>query len=226
MIRVLIVEDHPMFRDGLHATLDSCPDIDVVATAATAAQALAAAVRHHPDVVVMDLRLPDGSGVTLTRTVRDRLPACAVLALTSHDDDDTVAAAVQAGALGFVTKDAAGETITDAVRAVAHGHGAFTGGAVGSLARRLAGPAAGQPTPFTQLSRREHEILALLAAGHSNAYIADHFVLSLKTVRNYVSSVFTKLGVASRAEAVVAARRAGLGLRGDAATPEVADPRR
>jgi DNA-binding NarL/FixJ family response regulator len=212
MIRVLIVEDHPMFREGLRATLEGCADIDVVAAAATAGLALAGAVRHQPDVVVMDLQLPDGSGVALTRTIRDRLPGCEILVLTSHDDDDTVAAAVRAGALGFVTKDAAGDTIADAVRTVARRQGAFTGGAVGSLARRLGDRNPLAATPFTQLSRREHEILALLAAGHSNAYIADHFVLSLKTVRNYVSSIFAKLGVASRAEAVVAARRAGLGV--------------
>jgi DNA-binding NarL/FixJ family response regulator len=212
MIRVLLVEDHPMFRDGLRATLDLCADIEVVAAAGTAGNALAVAERHHPDVVVMDIQLPDGSGVALTRTLRERLPGCKVLVLSSYDDDDTVAAAIQAGALGFVTKDAAGDTIAAAVRTVARHDGVFTGAVMGSLARRLGAADPTGPGPFRQLSRREHEILALLAAGHSNAYIADHFVLSLKTVRNYVSSILTKLSVASRAEAVVAARRAGLGV--------------
>jgi DNA-binding NarL/FixJ family response regulator len=212
MIRVLVVEDHPMFRTGLRATLDLCADIEVVDTAGTAAHALAVAERHHPDVVIMDIQLPDGSGVALTRTLRDKLPGCKVLVLSSYDDDDTVAAAIQAGALGFVTKDAAGDTIADAVRTVARHDGVFTGAVMGSLARRLGAADPTGPGPFRQLSRREHEILALLGAGHSNAYIADHFALSLKTVRNYVSSILTKLGVASRSEAVVAARRAGLGV--------------
>jgi DNA-binding NarL/FixJ family response regulator len=215
VIRVLLVEDHPMFRDGLRATLDLCSDIEVVATAGTAGTVLAVAERHHPDVVIMDIQLPDGSGVALTRTLREKLPGCKVLVLSSYDDDDTVASAVQAGALGFVTKDAAGDTIADAVRTVARQDGVFTGPVVGSLARRLGAAGPASPGPFRQLSRREHEILALLAAGHSNAYIADHFVLSLKTVRNYVSSILTKLGVGSRAEAVVTARRVGLGVAAD-----------
>jgi DNA-binding NarL/FixJ family response regulator len=216
MIRVLIVEDHPMYREGLRATLSLCADITVVATSDTAGEALAAAVRQQPDVVIMDLQLPDGSGVALTRVIRSRLPRCQVLVLTGHQDDDTVASAVRAGALGFVTKDATGDEIADAVRTVARLDGAFTGGAVGSLARRLGAQSTQTDSPFTHaLSRREHEVLALIAAGHSNAYIADHFVLSLKTVRNYVSSILTKLGVASRAEAVVAARRAGLGVDPD-----------
>jgi DNA-binding NarL/FixJ family response regulator len=176
---------------------------------------VADAVRHHPDLVVMDLQLPDGSGVATTRTIRDRVPGCRVLVLSSHDDDDTVAAAVQAGALGFITKDAPGEAITDAVRTVARGDGAFTGGVIGSLARRLGGPSTPGATTFPHLSVRERQILTLLAAGHSNAYIADHFVLSLKTVRNHVSNILTKLGITTRAEAVVAARRAGLGVETD-----------
>lgn len=204
-----------MFREGLRATLDLCADIDVVAGSATAAAAVAAAVRDRPDIVVMDLQLPDGSGVAATRTIRERVPECRVLVLTSHTDDDTVAAAIQAGALGFITKDAAGEAIADAVRTVARGDGAFAGGVVGSLARRLRGSSTAGSASFPQLSTREREVLTLLGAGHSNAYIADHFVLSLKTVRNHVSNILSKLGAVSRTEAVVIARRAGLGVDTD-----------
>jgi DNA-binding NarL/FixJ family response regulator len=210
MITILIVEDHPMFREGLRATLDLYPDITVVDTCATAAAAVTAAARHRPDIVVMDLQLPDGSGVTAARLIREHNPGCRVLVLTSHTDDDTVTAAVQAGALGFLTKDAAGEAIAEAVRMVSRGDGAFTGAVVGSLARRLTAGDGTHSAVFPQLSAREREVLALLATGHSNAYIADHFVLSLKTIRNHVSNILTKLGAATRAEAVVMARRAGL----------------
>lgn len=211
VIRVLVVEDHPMYREGLRASLALDAAMVVVAAVGTAADAVAAVTRYPVDVVLMDLQLPDGSGVAATREVLTRRPGCRVLVVSSHDDEVTVTAAVRAGARGYLTKDADGAEIARAVRAVATGDSMFTGTVVDALARGLVpriGPAA---SAFPQLTGREQEVLALLAAGHSNAFIADHFVLSLKTVRNHVSSTFAKLGVASRAEAIVAARRAGLG---------------
>lgn len=200
-----------MFRQGLCATLELDAGIAVVAAVGSAADAVAAATRHPIDVVVMDLQLPDGSGVAATREVLTRRPSCRVLVLSSHDDEVTVTAAVRAGARGYLTKDAGGDEIARAVRALANGGGMFTESVVDTLARGLAGRTGPAAAAFPELTLREREVLALLAAGHSNAFIADHFVVSLKTVRNHVSAVLGKLGVTSRAEAIVLARRAGLG---------------
>ena len=213
MIRVLVAEDHPLFRDALVASLGTALDVDVVGAVGTGTAAVSEAARTGPDVVVMDLQMPDGSGLAATAELTSGDPSVRVLVLTSHEDDHNVNAALRAGAHGYLLKTASADEILAAVHAVAHGDAMFSGAVLERLTRHLA--ARGSPTPaaaFPGLTRRETEILELMAQGHSNTYIADHFVLSIKTVRNHVSNVMSHLGVDSRAAAVARARDAGIGV--------------
>jgi DNA-binding NarL/FixJ family response regulator len=211
MIKVLVADDHPIFRDGLAMLLASVDGIDVVGTAADGAEAVDAAARLRPDVVVMDVQMPRLNGVEATRRLAAELPEIGIVVLTMSEDDGTVFAAIRAGARGYLVKGAEQEEIVRAITTVASGGAVF--GA--TLALRIAEFfAAGPPTPteaFPQLTAREREILELLAAGRSNQQIASALFLSPKTVRNNVSNVFAKLQVADRAEAIVRAREAGLG---------------
>jgi DNA-binding NarL/FixJ family response regulator len=210
-VRVVVADDHPVFRDGLAMLLGSVDGIHVVGTAASGAQAVALATELRPDVVVMDVQMPELNGIEATRRLADAAPEVGVVVLTMSEDDGTVFSAVRAGARGYLVKGAEQDEIVRAITAVAAGGVVF--GA--SLARRIAEFfAAGPPAPtdaFPQLTGREREILDLVAAGRSNAQIAATLYLSPKTVRNNVSNVFTKLQVADRAEAIVRAREAGLG---------------
>ena len=211
MTRVLVADDHPIFRDGLAMLLTSVDGIEVVGTAADGAEAVASALRLRPDVVVMDVQMPALNGVEATRKLAAEAPEIGILVLTMSEDDGTVFAAIRAGARGYLVKGAEQEEIVRAITTVASGGAVF--GA--TLALRIAefftaGPAA-QTEAFPQLTAREREILDLLAAGRSNQQIADTLFLSPKTVRNNVSNVFAKLQVADRAEAIVRAREAGLG---------------
>jgi DNA-binding NarL/FixJ family response regulator len=210
-VRVLVADDHPIFRDGLAVLLASVDGIDVVGTAADGAEAVAAATRLLPDVVVMDVQMPRLNGVEATRRLAADAPSVGILVLTMSEDDGTVFAAVRAGARGYLVKGAEQQEIVRAITTVASGGAVF--GA--TLAQRIADFfAAGPPAPteaFPQLTAREREILGLLAAGRSNQQIAAALFLSPKTVRNNVSNVFAKLQVADRAEAIVRAREAGLG---------------
>lgn len=207
-IRVLLVEDHPMYGAGLRATLGGDPRLTVVGLVGDLAGATAAVHDLQPDVLVLDLSLPDGSGLTLLSEVAVQTP---VLVLTSHDDDQHVYAALRAGARGYLVKTAAAEELVRAVHDVAAGSGVFAGSVVERITRHVAsGGRSSHDELFPELSPRERDVLRLIANGHSNAYIADHFVLSLKTVRNHVSNVLVKIGASSRAEAVARARDAGL----------------
>ena len=210
---VLIVEDHPMFVSGLIALLGTDPGIEVVGSAGTAAEALALVRRTAPDVVVMDLKLPDGDGVLLTRRVLADRPDAAVLVMTMFDDDRTVAAALRAGARGYLLKTSDDAQILTAVHTVHAGHAIVDHGVAGRLAAMVGPISAGAAAarPFPELTDREFEILELIAFGLTNAEITARLVLSPKTVRNHVSNVLGKIGAASRAQAVVAARDAGLG---------------
>lgn len=209
-LRVVLVDDHPMFRQGLRTLLEDL-GVTVLAEAADGESGVAAVVEHRPDVVFMDLQMPGVSGVEATKRLSDLEPDVKVVVLTMVEDDQAVFAAIQAGALGYLLKGAGQEEISRALAAVAAGQAVY--GA--EIARRLrgffAGGAGASVQPFPSLSDREREVLALIAEGASNAGIARRLFLSDKTVRNYVSSIFAKIDVEGRPEAIVKAREAGLG---------------
>jgi DNA-binding NarL/FixJ family response regulator len=210
-IDVVLVEDHPTFRLGLSTRLQYEKGIEVVGEAATAQEGLALIAATVPDVAVVDLNLPDASGVELVRRLSLDHPRTAVLVLTMLDDD-SVFAVVRAGARGYLVKDALPATIVSAIRTIAGGDVVFSH----TVAQRLlglaaAGSASGRRAVFGDLTEREHEILELIAAGYSNAEVGHRLGLRPKTVRNYVSNVLTKLQAADRADAIRRARDAGLG---------------
>lgn len=208
-IRVLVVDDHPVFRLGLTALVNGLDDIDVVGEAENAREAVARAAQVAPDVVIMDVQLPDASGIQATAQLLNENASLAILVLTMFDDDDSVHAAIRAGAHGYLVKGAGPAEIERAIRAVANGEVIL-----GKSAARVAQHAlrrGGAGNVFPELSEREEEVLDLVARGLNNRAIAARLVVNEKTVRNHVSNVFTKLGVASRAEAVARARDAGLG---------------
>ncbi|WP_329395639.1 response regulator transcription factor [Streptomyces melanogenes] len=210
--RVLIVDDHPLFRSGLKAALESTGGTDVVAEAATAAEALEAVARQIPDVVVMDLALPDASGIDVTRQLTALHPGLPVLMLTMSDDDGSLLAALQAGARGYLVKGAGAGEVLHAVRTVAAGGAVFgpqTAARLTALLRE--GRRHDAEQLFPALTAREAEVLELIARGLDNHRIARQLVLSEKTVRNHVTHIFDKLQVTTRAEAVARARDAGLG---------------
>ena len=212
-VRVLVCDDHPVYRDGLRMLLGSLPGLEVVGVAADGHEAVARAAELQPDVVVMDLQMPGLNGIEATARVTAEHPHVAVLVLTMYDDDDSVFAAMRAGALGYLLKGAAQDVIARAVASVASGEAVFGPAVARKVAAYFSGgaPATATVEAFPQLTPREREVLDLLAAGRTNAQIASTLYLSQKTVRNNVSNIFAKLQVAGRAEAIIAARDAGLG---------------
>ena len=210
-VRVLIADDHPVFRDGLASLLATQPNVDVVATAGDGAEAVALAAEHEPDVVVMDLQMPVMNGIDATRRLAETQPGVRVLVFTMGEEDGTVLAAMRAGARGYLVKGASQDEVARAISTVQAGGLVF--GA--SLALRIADLLSGATTPdrtaFPQLTERELEILDLIAAGRNNAQIASALYLAPKTVRNNVSNILAKLQATDRAEAIIRARDAGLG---------------
>jgi DNA-binding NarL/FixJ family response regulator len=210
MIKVLVADDHPVVRDGLRALFAEYPNIDVIGEAETGREAIKAAVINKPDVIIMDLAMPDTDGFTATAEINRVAPEVAVLVLTMSDDDITMTKAMRAGARGYLLKGATKEEILRAVTAVADGQAIFGPAIAQRVLARLATPVTDQD-PFPQLTPREHDVLRLVAQGLSNSAIADRLGLSLKTVNNNTSSIFNKLNVATRTEAAILARNRGLG---------------
>jgi DNA-binding NarL/FixJ family response regulator len=209
-IRVVLADDHPVVRAGLAALLTSLPGIEVVGVAATGREAVREVVTSRPDVAVLDLQMPDLDGFAATREIARTAPDVAVLVLTMFEDDDSVFAAMRAGARGYLVKGAEQEEIARAIRAVAAGEAIFGPGVARRMLSFFSAPPA-TPEPFPSLTAREREILDLLAAGLSNSAIGDRLSLAAKTVANNVSTIFTKLAVADRSAAIIQARNAGLG---------------
>jgi DNA-binding NarL/FixJ family response regulator len=207
---VLVVDDHPMFREGIGAVVDSLPWATVVGEAEDGETALEQARRTRPDVVLMDLQMPGVNGLEATRRLAEELPGTAVLVLTMVENDEAVAAALRAGARGYLVKGAGKRDITRALEAVAHGEVILGAGIGPAVVSRIAARADGL-APFPQLSDREREVLDLVARGLANGAIARQLFLSEKTVRNLVSTILTKLPAKTRAEAVAKARDAGMG---------------
>jgi DNA-binding NarL/FixJ family response regulator len=211
-IRVLIADDHPVFRDGLRSFVSGAADLVLVGEAKNGLEAVALAAESSPAIVLMDLRMPELSGIEATRRILEADPSIGIIVLTMSEDDDSLFAAMRAGARGYIPKDAESEEILRAIRAAAVGEVIF--GA--SIARRMvaffASPRAmATPDPFPELTDRENEILELIAQGRRNPEIANRLGITDKTVRNHVATVFSKLRVADRGQAIVRAREAGLG---------------
>ncbi len=212
-IRLLVVDDHDLFRAGLASLLGSRPDIDLVAQASGGRAAVRLVDELKPDVVLMDLRMPDLQGAEATRTIVQRHPSTRVIALTVLSEDQDVEGAMRAGACGFLAKETPVDEVVMAVRAAAHGSAWLSPRAAEVVLRRIRSAEVEQPTepgPIEQLSPRELDVLRLIARGMENAQIAASLNISPRTAKNHVSSILTKLGLPSRVQAAIYAVRRGL----------------
>jgi DNA-binding NarL/FixJ family response regulator len=211
-IRIVLADDHPVYRDGLRALIDRSPDLELVGEAATGGEAVAIVADSQPGVVLMDIRMPGMSGIEATRQILEMQPETRILVLTMSEDDDSLFAAMRAGARGYLPKDANSEDLVRAIRAVAVGDVIFGESIATRLQSFFKTDRGRLPSdPFPELTDREDEVLELIARGQSNAEIARRLQISDKTVRNHVANVFNKLHVADRSQAIVRAREAGLG---------------
>lgn len=210
-IRILIADDHPMVRSGMQAFLNSVPDIEIVGEAGSGEEAVAAALEQQPDVVLMDIQMPGLNGIEATRQILRDSPHIGMIMVTIYDDNDAIFASMQAGARGYILKGADQAEILRAIHAVSNGEALFSPG----IAQRLVNyfttlGTVTTRTAFPELTERERQILNLIAKGSNNQQISERLSLSLKTVRNHISNIFSKLQVADRAQAILKARDAGL----------------
>lgn len=211
-IRILVVDDHLLFRDGVRALIDSAPDCELAGEATTGEEAVRLAADLQPDLILMDVKMPDMDGIEATRQIARTSPHIGILILTMLEDDSSVFTAMRAGARGYLLKGASHEEMLLAIRAVAGGQAIFSPGIAVRMMEFFNTMQPGRvPDAFPELSDREREVLGLVARHYSNAEIAKELVISPKTVRNHVSNVLSKLQVADRAEAIIKAREAGLG---------------
>jgi DNA-binding NarL/FixJ family response regulator len=215
-IRILIADDHPVFRFGLRALLNATPDTEVVGEGTSGEEILTLADSVQPDVILMDINMPGVNGIEATRRIRETNPDIRILMVTMLEDD-SVFAAMRAGARGYVVKGAEPSEVLRAIRAVADGEAIFSPGIAERLIHYFTVPTSGDSAPasaepiFPDLTEREREVLGLIAQGLTNSAIAERLVLSPKTVRNYITEIFSKLQVADRAQAIIRARNAGFG---------------
>ncbi len=210
-IQVLLADDHTLFRNGLQALLNLFPDIQVIGEASTGEEAISKSEVLQPDIILMDIQMPGVNGIDATRRIVHTSPNMGIIVVTMFEDDDSVFSAMRAGARGYILKEADKEEVLRAIRAVASGEAIFSP----AIARRMVHFFSRQPAApgqiFPELTRREREILDLIARGENNAGISQRLVLSPHTVRNHISNIFSKLQIADRAEAIIRAREAGLG---------------
>ena len=213
MTTVVIIDDHPIVRAGMRAILDSAGDIDILGEGVNGADALRLVNEHDPDVLALDVSLPDMNGVAVTRTLRQQGARTAILILTVHNDPQTIFGLLESGAVGYVLKDEALETLVNAVRAAARGETWLSPAVARLVVRRaVAGSASDATEALSALTPREVEVLRLIARGLDNTAIAQELVLTKRTVQNHISNIYGKLNVASRTEAVLLAIRNGLDL--------------
>jgi len=209
-IRVLIVDDHVLFRDGLRALLASSTELELAGEASNGDEAIALATRLQPDVVLMDIQMPGSNGIEATRRIVQTSPHIAVLVVTMFDDDPTVFAVMRAGARGFLLKGASHDEMLRAIQAVSNGEAIFSPLiAVRMMNYFVSMPVSAPHQLFPELTEREREILSLIAQGDTNTEIVDRLVLSPKTVRNHITNILSKLQVADRSEAILRVRQAG-----------------
>lgn len=209
MIRVILVDDHELVRQGIAAMLAKSEDIRVVGEARTGREAIELARRDLPDVILMDVRMPDMDGLEATRQIKEERPRTTVVMVTMHESPAYLREAVRAGAAGYLLKDVAREELIDAIRQVAGGGGFIEGRTLRSVLSDLK-PAGSAPAAARNLTKREREILAWLAEGMSNREIAEHLVLSSETVKSHVAAILEKLGVSDRTQAAIYAVKNGL----------------
>jgi DNA-binding NarL/FixJ family response regulator len=212
VITLILADDHPVYASGLRAVFEAESDLSVLAVAASGREAVDAAVDLRPDVAVLDIAMPGGDGLWVCRQLREAGLGTRALMLTMSDDEENVLAALRAGAYGYTIKGAGPDEIVAAIRAVARGEALFGSGIAARMLQHFS--SAATASPFPQLTERETEVLALLAAGADNAAVARRLGVSSKTVRNHVSNLITKLQVSDRSGAILRARDAGLGGAG------------